>query len=137
LPNMSKEYLKNRIGEVKSAIDDLQRITAIPYSKLSLDQKYSMRYQIIVLVEGIGGICFHIALEDLEEEPHSFAECFKMLENHDFLRSSSELMAISRLRNLLVHRYWIINDEMIYKAIQEDFKAIKDFLQDVTRHYAL
>ncbi|MHA2371318.1 MAG: DUF86 domain-containing protein [Candidatus Hodarchaeales archaeon] len=134
---MNKEYLQSRVKEIENTIDELHRLTAIPFAELSLDQRYSTRYQIIVLVEAVGSICFHIALQDLDKEPRSYAECFKLLEAKDLLRSSSEILKIARLRNLLVHRYWIIDDEMIYKAIQEDFKGIADFLTDVTTHYGL
>ncbi|MBS7620798.1 DUF86 domain-containing protein [Candidatus Bathyarchaeota archaeon] len=32
-----------------------------------------------------------------------------------------------RLRNLLVHRYWIIDDNQVYNAIKGDFKAVDNF----------
>ncbi|MGC8542802.1 MAG: HepT-like ribonuclease domain-containing protein [Vulcanisaeta sp.] len=34
---------------------------------------------------------------------------------------SIDLEALSGLRNLLVHRYWIVKDDMVYESIEGDF----------------
>lgn len=56
--------LKQRISEVLEAKAELKRVTLKPYSKLSLDEKYAIRYHVIVLAEALGSICLHIAKED-------------------------------------------------------------------------
>lgn len=49
---------------------------------MALDEKYSMRYQVVVLAEALGSICLHIAIEDFGYEPKSYAECFKLLKDN-------------------------------------------------------
>lgn len=44
------EYLKSRIKEVREVIGELLRLSSKPYKELNLDERYSMRYQIVVLV---------------------------------------------------------------------------------------
>jgi uncharacterized protein YutE (UPF0331/DUF86 family) len=39
-----------------------------------------------------------------------------------------------RLRNLLVHRYWIIDDRKIYEDVRKDFKNVLSFLEKVANH---
>src|SRR3989304_4029661 len=72
--------LGQRMLEVLDSKAELKRLTLKPYGELSLDEKYAVRYHIIVLAEAVGGICLHIAKEDLGQEPLSYSECFKILD---------------------------------------------------------
>jgi uncharacterized protein YutE (UPF0331/DUF86 family) len=38
---------------------------------------------------------------------------------------------IIKLRNLPVHRYWAIDDKIIYDAIKKDFKYVEEFIKRV------
>jgi uncharacterized protein YutE (UPF0331/DUF86 family) len=38
---------------------------------------------------------------------------------------------IIKLRNLLVHRYWVVDDKVIYDAIKKDFKYVEEFIKRV------
>jgi uncharacterized protein YutE (UPF0331/DUF86 family) len=51
----------------------------------------------------------------------------KVISNEVFM----ELSKFMGLRNLLVHRYWVINDENIYESIKGDFKCVEEFLKNV------
>ena len=37
--------------------------------------------------------------------------------------------ALIRLRNLLVHRYWTIDDKRIYASVKSNFESVKNFLK--------
>lgn len=76
---VDRAYLKARVREARDAMRNLIRLSSKPFESLSLDEIYSMRYQIIVLAEAIGSICIHIALEDLNYEPSSLSDCVSYL----------------------------------------------------------
>ena len=61
--------LKQRVIEVLDSKAELKRLTLKPYAELSLEAKYAIRYHIIVLAEALGGVCLHVAKEDLGQEP--------------------------------------------------------------------
>lgn len=46
---VNTQHLKQRISEILEAKSELVRLTSKPFSKLSLEEKYAIRYQIIVL----------------------------------------------------------------------------------------
>ena len=135
LPDL--DYLRARVREARDAIRELERIASRPYGELSLDEKYSMRYQVIVLVEAVGGLCLHIASEDFGYRPESYGECFRCLGNRGIVRCADDLIRIVRLRNLLVHRYWLVDDLRVYNAVKENFKCILEFLGMVEEKYGL
>jgi len=55
-----------------------------------------------------------------------FPECFGRLGGKGVIPGdlASKLSSAARLRNLLVHRYWVINDEKVYESVK---KGVKDF----------
>ena len=134
---VDRAYLRARIREARDAMENLNRLASKPFDTLSPDEKYSMRYQVIVLAEAIGSICVHIALEDLNYEPSSFSDCVSYLSRIGLLDCAEDLIGILRLRNLLVHRYWVIDDRRVISSVREDFKCVEDFFRRVEERYGL
>jgi uncharacterized protein YutE (UPF0331/DUF86 family) len=131
------DHLKQRIDEVLEAKSELTRLTLKPYTKLNLEEKYAIRYHIIVLAEAQGNMCIQIATEDLKQEPQSCSECFKIMQEKKVRDCAKDLTAIMRLRNLLAHRYWTIDDRQVYDSIKNNFKAADQFLKSVKTKYAI
>mgnify|MGYP003878224883 CR=1 FL=1 len=134
---VDRNYLRSRIREARDAMSNMLRISAKPFESLTLDEKYSMRYQVVVLAEALGSICLHIALNELGREPESYSECFALVSEKGFFRCLEDLVSVVRLRNLLVHRYWIVDDSRIHRSVLENFKCIEEFLGEVERRYGL
>jgi len=57
------DHLKQRISEILETRDELKRLTLKPYTELSMNEKYAIRYHIIVLAEALGSLCLQIAAE--------------------------------------------------------------------------
>jgi uncharacterized protein YutE (UPF0331/DUF86 family) len=131
------DQLKQRMNEVIESKNELNRMTSKPYAKMSMEEKYAVRYHIIVLAEALGSICLQIAIEDFKRTPQSYSECFKIMEEEGICKCAKDLTAIMRLRNLLTHRYWIIDDAQIYDSIKNNFKAVDKFLRSVKERYAI
>jgi uncharacterized protein YutE (UPF0331/DUF86 family) len=130
--------LKQRITDVLDAKTQLKKLTAKPFEELSMEQKYAIRYHIIVLAEALGAVCLHVAREDLKQEPVSYSECFNLLDEEGITEDTAkELVKIVRLRNLLTHRYWVIDDQQVYDSIKNDFKGVNSFLESVQDKYAI
>jgi uncharacterized protein YutE (UPF0331/DUF86 family) len=57
----------------------------------------------------------------------------KLLADRSFIQRSlfEELVKIIMLRNLLVHRYGIIDDKIIYDAVKKNFKYVEEFIERV------
>jgi len=130
--------IKQRITEVLDAEAELKRLTMKPYAELNMEEKYAIRYHVIVLAEALGSVCLHVAKEDLQQEPLSYSECFRLLDEEGISDNcAKELTALVRLRNLLTDRYWIIDDNQVYNSIKNDFKSVNKFLESVQDKYAI
>jgi len=104
---------------------------------MNSDEKYSLRYQIIVLAEALGSMCLHVVINELGKEPESYLECFKILEEKGLITSSENLIKISRLRNLITHRYWSIENGKIYNSIKNNFKEVEELLIKMEEQYGI
>ena len=130
--------IKQRLTEVLEAKAELKRLTGKPYEKLDTNEKYAIRYHVIVLAEALGNVCLHVAKEDLKQNPLSYSECFSLLDDESITDDcAKELTKLIRLRNLLTHRYWVIYDNQVYNSIKNDFKGVDSFLESVQDKYAV
>lgn len=59
------------------------------------------------------------------------------MEQKQICPCAKDLTAIMRLRNLLTHRYWTIEDRQVYDSIKNNFKAADQFLTSVKTKYAI
>ena len=106
---------------------ELERITSKQFEELSIDERYSMRYQIIVLAEAIGSLCLHISIEELGYEPDSYSDCLSRLKDAGIIDCAEDLVKIIRMRNLLVHRYWNVDDSMVTAPLEATLSVLTDF----------
>jgi uncharacterized protein YutE (UPF0331/DUF86 family) len=130
---VSKEYISRLASEVRSSITFILRVVGKPFENLSEAEKYAIRYHLITIAEALTSIALHVCRNVLNQRPETPIHAFKLLVEGKVI-SNEVFMKLSKfmgLRNLLVHRYWVINDENIYESIKRDFKCVEEFLENV------
>ena len=130
---VSKEYISRLASEVRSSITFILRVVEKPFEDVSEAEKYAIRYHLITIAEALTSIALHICREVLNQRPETPIHAFKLLVEGKVISNEvfMELSKFMGLRNLLVHRYWVINDENIYENIKGDFKCVEEFLKNV------
>ncbi|MCD6357936.1 MAG: DUF86 domain-containing protein [Thermoprotei archaeon] len=129
---VDEELVEARIREINDAIQMLRGIVSRRYGELSIYERLSMRYLVVQLVEAASSICVHLLISVYGERPQGYPDCFARLGVKGVLpRGLAERLAsAARLRNLLVHRYWVIDDERVYESVR---RGLKDFEEFVSR----
>jgi uncharacterized protein YutE (UPF0331/DUF86 family) len=130
------DVLRARISEINFIMNELQRLTSKPFMQLSVDEKYSMRYNVIVLVESMISLCIHIAIEAYSKTPASYREAIKIIAEKLNLPYVKDLTSMVGLRNILIHRYWLV-DEKIYEAVKDDFKCLRELIGKVMEAFPI
>jgi len=128
---IDKEVVNARIEEIYESINELKRLTSKSFLEMTLDERYSMRYNIIVLVESLASICLHLALENFGIRPRSYSECVREVSQRLGVKCYGELEALVRLRNMITHRYWLVKDDLIHKNIKSNFECVLEFISKV------
>ena len=125
--------VKIRISEVRETISELLRLTSKIYDKLTIDERYSIRYNIIVLVEALVSLCTHIARKRYNYMPKSYADAVRFVSEKLNVTCVNDLVALVKLRNILVHRYWNVDDREVYDSVKCDFKCFEELLRAIGR----
>ncbi|MCD6536720.1 MAG: DUF86 domain-containing protein [Thaumarchaeota archaeon] len=136
--NMDDDVIEARIREINDAVQLLKELTAKGFEELGLYEKFSIRYLVIQAVEAASGICHRILVNVFNERAESFPECFIRLGVKGVIpRDLAERLAsAARLGNLLVRRYWDIDDEKVYQSVRQGLRDFRDFISHVRRFQA-
>jgi uncharacterized protein YutE (UPF0331/DUF86 family) len=90
-------------------------------------------YYLQVSIETCINIENHIIATEKLRAPKDYKDSFKVLNEAGIL--SDDLTQVMRelagLRNLLVHLYWDIDDQMIYDGIRSELGDFEAFIDDI------
>lgn len=126
------------INEVKRALALAESIVERPIQQFLDDDEavFALRYAVVEVVEGCVQIGIHI-LKKLGARAATYSEVFQRLyEKGVITRSVAESMRrFVGLRNLIVHRYWELDDERMYKELKEEgLRRVKEYLESVAKY---
>ncbi len=84
-------------------------------------------------VEDAAAICLHLLARLGGQAATGYAECFEGLERLGVLPSdlTLRLTAMARLGNLLVHRYWEVNDQRVLEFARNDVADLEAYMRSV------
>jgi len=125
------DVLRKRIDEIRYSVKELQRIASKEFIELDVDKRYAVRYNIIVLVESLAALCLHVGVEGFGVRPTSYKQAVRVVAERLVAGCVGELESLVGLRNLLIHRYWDVEDEKIYQSLKANFKCVEELLAKV------
>ncbi|ADM28656.1 protein of unknown function DUF86 [Ignisphaera aggregans DSM 17230] len=136
LRDIDKEYVGKLIADINSTITEILSYTSSkPFEELSSVERYAVRYLLVTLAEALMALAIHLAKRVYNRAPETPIHALTILRDAGLLTidECDELIKLLRLRNLLVHRYWVIDDEKIYNSIKRGFKAVYSFIEGLER----
>lgn len=123
------------VGEAKQALGLLHEHAEEDESDLlSSEVKLgNIKYQFIVAIESCIDICAHLAASLYVRAPDSYAGCFDLLVEGKVIDGGlgRQMSDLARFRNLLVHRYWEVDNRRVIEKLNNDLRHIEDFLRRV------
>ena len=118
------------MNEVEKALYKLRKLRNIEENEFFSDFKNidAAKYNFILAIEACIDICNHIVAKLAKRIPKDYADCFKILNEIGLIKDQEfvyRLMNIERFRNILVHFYWKVEDERLFKILKiENHKFI-------------
>lgn len=94
------------------------------------------KYNLITAIEAMIDICNHLISREKYELPATSSDSIKILVKHQILAKTDEptFIAMVKFRNKAVHLYDQINDEEVYKILQENLGDIDKFITAIVKH---
>jgi uncharacterized protein YutE (UPF0331/DUF86 family) len=127
--------IRSRIDEIEENLLKIRKYTNIPDEEFWEDERniYTIKHLLLQTIEAVGAICVHLVAKKLKKGVESFGECFEQLAKAKMISSSlyQELKSMIRFRNILVHRYWEIEDEKVLQYARKNLEDFKKFLEEI------
>ncbi len=103
----------------------------------SVELRYAARYAIIEVVEAAALAGSHVLEAKFNLAPESYSELFALLATKGVLSADvgEAFRKLVGLRNLIVHRYWEVDDSRVYdEAKGSSIETIEKFVEEIERY---
>jgi len=133
---MDRDRVLRLLREIRESMRIAETIVSLDLNEFLNDvrNRYTLRLCIVEIVEAAAALGLHILREHFRESAEGYVQVFrKLLERGVVSRDVGEGMArIARLRNLVVHRYWEVDDARVYREFREGgLELVKRFVEEV------
>jgi len=131
---IDRELVERRLAEIKGALVELGEIVRAGKEEFLSNSllRNAAKYLLITAIEGAFSVCNHISVRR-GRVPKSYADCFKTLAELGVVEKdlAERLARMARFRNVLVHRYWRIDDELVFEIMKNNTKDLEEFVRAV------
>jgi len=139
LTKIDKNVFQKLIREVAEAIEEVREIISLDVDTFLNDRRarFSLRYSIVLIVESLADIAVAILEKDFNEVVESYRDAITKLRDKRVLESrvAESIARLVSLRNLIVHRYWAVDDLKIYESAKSSgIENIERFIEEVSRY---
>lgn len=135
--SLNADLIRERCTEIDESLKRLYQIAQCKKEEFlsNQDLKDIACYRLLVAIEAALSLCYHICAKKLKKVPEEYAECFAFLGQAGIIPMdlSSNLQNMARFRNLLVHMYWKIDYEKVYKILHDDVHILSIFENQIAK----
>lgn len=135
--NLNHDLVRNRCQEITESLARLDRIRLMSKEAFMGDQdtKDIASYRLLIAIEAALNICYHVSAKQLKKIPENYADCFKLVGEAGIISTdlAKSLQRMARFRNLLVHVYWQIDEEMLFTIITTNLDDLRKFCDAAVR----
>lgn len=112
------------LGEASEALEVARRIVAkygLEEFIQNLEARYALRYSLVLMVEALADAVTLILEADYGLAPESYRDAMLLAGEKGVVpyNVAVELAKLASLRNILVHRYWRVDDGRLYRETRK------------------
>lgn len=137
---INRELISKIKKEIEYHIFKIKRKAALPDDVFWSDDDNiaAIKHRLLESIEGASRICSHLNAKLFKRATESYADCFEKLCDGGIITDelAQRLIQMANFRNLLVHRYEIIDDKKVLKYARNNLDDFSDFLQSVSGYLA-
>jgi len=126
------EIVRERSGRIQRYVRDLRSMADISPDafRQNRERQYAVLHALQLAVEASIEIGTHICSADGLGIPASYAETFDLLEKGGVIDRplATKLRAMARFRNRIVHFYWEVDLDEVYRILKEHLCDFDEYL---------
>jgi uncharacterized protein YutE (UPF0331/DUF86 family) len=137
---LDRNRIAKNIADIAMARREIERLVAVDQATFFSDSRnvFSVRYLIIQAVEALTDLCQHMLARTRGIPCDGYIDCIMKAGEHGIISVAlaERLRRLAALRNILVHRYWSIDDTRVYietKANVSDLTTFSDEIEALVR----
>jgi len=129
---VDQDKIESLIRQLREYTGYLQEIVDQDQQEFLRDPRSigSARYYLQVSIEACINIANHIIASERLRAPKDYRDSFTVLNEADILPDefTRTMRELAGLRNLLVHLYWDVDDQMVYDGIRSELGDFETFV---------
>lgn len=135
MSDLDIEKLKIRISEINESLGEIRQYLSATERDFWKDHRNILAVEQLLLraIEATGGICLHITAKKMQKGAENIAQCFEILREGNLVDEAlcSDLIKMARFRNLLIHKYWAIDEKRVYEYAKNNLGDFEKFTASV------
>jgi uncharacterized protein YutE (UPF0331/DUF86 family) len=134
MTRVSREQLEMFLREASEAISEAKRLVRRDFETFMASLE--ARYALIAFVEAVTDAITLVLEADHGVAPDSYREAVLLAAEKGIIPYSlaERLVKLVSLRNMLVHRYWRIDDARLYRETRENVTYAKSILEALKKY---
>lgn len=132
------EIVRDRSSRIQRYLRDLRSMANLSSGEFraNRERQYAVLHALQLAIEASIEIGTHICSADALGVPGSYAETFDLLEQAGVIddRLTPRLRAMARFRNRIVHFYWEVDLDEIYRILSDRLGDFDEYLAAVERY---
>ena len=132
---LDRNRIAKDIADIAMARGELERLIAVDQTTFFSDSRnvFSVRYLIIQAVEATTDLCQHMLARTRGILCDGYIDCIGTAGEHGIISSAlaERLLRLAALRNILVHRYWSIDDARVYVETKANVSDLTTFIDEI------
>jgi uncharacterized protein YutE (UPF0331/DUF86 family) len=134
------KVIKMRLDLLDDNVSYLNSIAKMKLEEFATDQDKtrSARYALQVSIEACLDIGNHIIAGLALGRPANYKDVFAILGKNNIVSPvfAQKILPMAKFRNRLVHIYWEVDNEDIYKIMQNDLEDLVEFARQINQFIA-
>jgi len=132
---INEDKVRKLSFEFKKALTRLKSLSSCPKEVFTNDPDKigSAKYHFIVAIEAAIDLCNHIIAKNNFRTPEDYSDTFRVMGEANILAGEfvTSLIRMGKFRNRLVHIYWDVDDETLYRILQTNLADLDRFLREL------
>jgi len=132
---LDKKIIQLRIDVIERNLKEIENISKEKPGKISYRDELALKHALLECIEACVDISNHIISVKGFRRPMDYSDVFLILEENKIINKdfSCRLQEMAKFRNVLVHRYALVDRSKLFKIVKEDVKDIVEFVKVVLK----
>ncbi|RMH08126.1 MAG: DUF86 domain-containing protein [Armatimonadetes bacterium] len=137
MTRVDANVVRTKCAAIRRNIARVRGLVSLPDEQFWSDERNieTVKLWLIQLVQDAADLCNHLSVRLLNKPPESYPECFELLQDAQLLDATlaQNLRRMARFRNLIVHRYWDVDDRRVLEVARNSLSDLEAFLNAIAQ----